>query len=230
VHFYQACHARIVTTRDENAEILLPCCVDSAFCAIIPHPFASPRKPMQLFVDYIPIVVFILAYFYKDIFFATGVLMAVMPVVMLLQWLMTKKINKIYAASTVLVLVLGTATLAFRNPTFLYWKPTVLNWLVAAVFLGSQWIGKKTMVERMLGNAAELRAAQWIRLNHLWVLFFIIVGGVNLYVAYTFSEAFWVKFKLFGMFGITLVFVLIQSVWLTLVTQKANAASEESES
>ena len=185
---------------------------------------------MQLLVDYIPIVAFILAYFYKDIFFATGVLMAVMPVVLVLQWLMTKKINKIYAASTVLVLVLGTATLVFRNPTFLYWKPTVLNWAIAVVFLGSQWIGEKTIVERMLGNAAELVPQQWIRLNQIWVVFFIIVGGVNLYVAYTFSEAFWVKFKLFGMLGITLVFVLIQSVWLTLATQKNEATAEEAES
>jgi len=184
---------------------------------------------MQLLVDYIPIVAFILAYFYKDIFFATGVLMAVMPVVLVLQWLLTKKINKIYAASTVLVLVLGGATLAFRNPTFLYWKPTVLNWLIAIVFLGSQWIGEKTIVQRMLGTAAELSPNQWIRLNQMWVVFFTIVGGINLYVAYNFSEAFWVKFKLFGMLGITLVFVIIQSVWLTLETQKNEPAAEDSE-
>ena len=184
---------------------------------------------MQLLVDYIPIVVFILAYFYKDIFFATGVLMAVMPVVLLLQWLMTKKINKIYAASTALVLVLGGATLAFRNPTFLYWKPPVLNWLIAIVFLGSQWLGEKTVVQRMLGNAAELSPNQWIRLNQIWVTFFIIVGGVNLYVAYSFSEAFWVKFKLFGMLGLTLVFVIIQSIWLTLATQKNAPAAEDTE-
>jgi intracellular septation protein len=184
---------------------------------------------MQLFVDYIPIVVFILAYFYKDIFFATGVLMAVMPVVLLLQWLMTRKINKIYAASTALVLILGGATLALRNPTFLYWKPTVLNWLIAIVFLGSQWIGDRTIVQRMLGNAAELSPHQWNRLNQIWVAFFIIVGGVNLYVAYNFSEAFWVKFKLFGMLGLTLVFVVIQSIWLTLATQKNATAAEDTE-
>lgn len=184
---------------------------------------------MQLLVDYIPLVVFILAYFYQDIFFATGMLMVAMPVVLVLQWLMTKKINKIYAASTVLVLVLGGATLAFRNPTFLYWKPTVLNWLIAIVFLGSQWIGDKTVVQRMLENAAELSADQWIRLNQIWVVFFSIVGGINIYVAYNFSEAFWVKFKLFGMLGLTLIFVIIQSVWLTLATQKNAAATEDSE-
>ena len=184
---------------------------------------------MQLLVDYIPLVVFILAYFYKDIFFATGMLMAVMPVVLMLQWLMTKKINKIYAASTALVLILGGATLFFRNPTFLYWKPTVLNWLIAIVFLGSQWIGEKPIVQRMLDNAAELSPDQWVRLNQIWVVFFSIVGGINLYVAYNFSEAFWVKFKLFGMLGLTLVFVIIQSVWLTLATQKNPTAAEDSE-
>ena len=184
---------------------------------------------MQLLVDYIPLVVFILAYFYQDIFFATGMLMVAMPVVLALQWLMTKKINKIYMASTVLVLVLGGATLAFKNPTFLYWKPTVLNWLIAIVFLGSQWIGDKTVVQRMLENAAELSADQWIRLNQIWVVFFSIVGGINIYVAYNFSEAFWVKFKLFGMLGLTLIFVIIQSVWLTLATQKNATATEDSE-
>ena len=180
---------------------------------------------MQLLLDYIPIIVFILAYFYKDIFFATLVLMAVMPVVLLLQWLMTKKLNRIYAASTALVLVLGGFTLAFRNPTFLYWKPTVLNWLIALVFLGSQWIGEKTIVQRMLGGAATLNGSQWIRLNQIWVGFFIVVGAINLYVAYTFSEAFWVKFKLFGMLGLTLVFVVIQSIWLTMAAQKNDATS-----
>ncbi len=184
---------------------------------------------MQLLVDYIPLVVFILAYFYQDIFFATGMLMVAMPVVLVLQWLMTKKINKIYAASTVLVLALGGATLVFRNPTFLYWKPTVLNWLIAIVFLGSQWIGDKTVVQRMLGNAAELSANQWVRLNQIWVVFFSIVGGINIYVAYNFSEAFWVKFKLFGMLGLTLIFVIIQSIWLTLATQKNATATEDSE-
>lgn len=184
---------------------------------------------MQLLVDYIPIVIFIVAYFYKDIFFATGVLMVAMPVILIGQWLVSRKINKIYAASTALVLILGAATLFFRNPTFLYWKPTVLNWAAAAAFLGSQWIGDKTFVQRMLSSAAELTREQWIRLNQIWVVFFIFVGGVNLYVAYTFSEAFWVKFKLFGMLGITFLFVIIQSVWLTLAAQKNDAPDGDTE-
>lgn len=184
---------------------------------------------MQLLVDYIPIVIFIAAYFYKDIFFATGALMIAMPVILLGQWLVKKEVNRIFAASTALVLILGGATLFFRNPTFLYWKPTVLNWAAAAVFLGSQWIGDKTIAQRMLANAAQLEDYQWIRLNQIWVAFFVFVGAVNLYVAYSFSEAFWVKFKLFGMLGITFVFVIIQSVWLSVMAQRNEAAASEME-
>ena len=184
---------------------------------------------MQLLLDYVPIVIFIVAYFTRDIFFATGVLMAAMPVFLLLQWLLTRKLNRIYLASTVLVLVLGGATLFFRSADFMYWKPTVLNWAVALVFLGSQWIGRKPIVERMLAGAAALTRAQWVRLNQIWVAFFLVMGGVNLYVAYTFSEAFWVQFKLFGMLGLTVIFVIVQSVWLTFATRKDSVPGGDEE-
>ena len=184
---------------------------------------------MQLFIDYIPIVIFIVAYFYKDIFFATAVLMVAMPIILLLQWAKTRKLNKIYLASTILVLVLGSATLFYRNATFLYWKPTVLNWAIAAIFLGSQWVGEKTIVQRMLGDAAKLSPAQWVRLNHLWIGFFLVVGAVNLFVAYNFSEEFWVNFKLFGMLGLTIVFVVIQSIWLTHAMRKKEVAQNDRE-
>jgi intracellular septation protein len=188
-------------------------------------------RAMQLFLDYLPIVAFFGAYFYKlDFYFATKVIMVVMPIVFVLQWLITRKVNKIYAASTALVLVLGAATLLLRNPLFLFWKPTVLNWAIALVFLGSQFIGEKTIVERMLGSAAELTNPQWRRLNTIWVTFFVIVGAINIYVAYAFSEATWVKFKLFGMLGLTVVFIVVQTIWLTVVMKQNESGEQESES
>jgi intracellular septation protein len=184
---------------------------------------------MQLLIDYIPIVIFIVAYFFKDIYFATAVLMATMPVILLLQWLVTRKVNRIYLASTALILVLGAATLFFRNPLFLYWKPTVLNWVIGLVFLGSLWVGDKPIVQRMLGAAAELTNEQWRTLNLIWVGFFGFVGAVNIYVAYSFSEAFWVKFKLFGMLGLTLVFIIVQSIWLSIAMKKQESLQNKTE-
>ena len=185
---------------------------------------------MQLLIDYIPIVIFIVAYFFKDIYFATAVLMATMPVILLLQWAISRKVNRIYLASTALILVLGAATLFFRNPLFLYWKPTVLNWVIGLVFLGSLWIGDKPIVQRMLGAAAELTNDQWRTLNLIWVAFFVFVGAVNIYVAYNFSESFWVKFKLFGMLGLTLVFIIVQSVWLSIAMKKHESHHDKAES
>jgi intracellular septation protein len=185
---------------------------------------------MQLFIDYLPVLFFFGAYFYEDIYFATTVLMAVMPLVLLIQWSITRKLNKIYLASTVLVLALGTATLYFRNPLFLYWKPTVLNWAIALAFLGSQFIGDRTFVQRMMESAAQLTAAQWKRLNLIWVVFFATVGCINLYVAFAYSEATWVKFKLFGMFGLTIVFVIIQTIWLSMVMKENESPGQSPES
>lgn len=175
---------------------------------------------MQFLSEYIPIIIFIFAYFNGGIFFATKALMIAMPIGLCLQWAHSKKINKIYLGSTLLVLILGTATIFFKNPTFLYWKPTVLNWLIAIVFLASQYIGKEPIIKRMLKQAASLKEDQWKKLNFMWVIFFIFSGAINIYVAYNFTEEFWVKFKLFGLFGITLVFVIIQSIWLNTVIKK----------
>ncbi|NOR36838.1 MAG: septation protein A [Woeseiaceae bacterium] len=184
---------------------------------------------MQLFVDYLPILIFFGAYFYKGIYFATGTLMVVMPVVMLGQWAITRKLNKIYAASTALVLILGSATLLLRNPQFLYWKPTVLNWAIGLAFLGSQFIGEKPFAQRMLGGATSLEENQWRRLNQIWVVFFLFIGGINIYVAYTFSEPTWVKFKLFGMLGLTFLFVIVQTIWLTVTMNKNESSTKEVE-
>ena len=184
---------------------------------------------MQLFIDYLPILIFFGTYFYKGIYFATGTLMVVMPIIMLVQWLVTKKLNRIYAASTALVLVLGSATLFYQNAMFLYWKPTVLNWAIALAFLGSQFIGSKPFVQRMMGEAAKLKDEQWQRLNFIWVLFFFAVGGVNIYVAYTFSEPTWVKFKLFGMLGLTIAFVIIQTLWLMRAMHSDDSVEQQSE-
>lgn len=185
---------------------------------------------MLLFIDYLPILFFFAAYFYEDIYFATAVLMAVMPLVLVIQWWITRKVNKIYLASTALILVLGAATLTFRNPLFLYWKPTVLNWAIALVFFGSQFIGDQPIVKRMMGQAAELTAKQWRSLNSIWVIFFLVVGAINIYVAYNFSEPTWVKFKLFGMLGLTFVFVIIQTIWLTAAMKKSNEDDQDPES
>lgn len=182
--------------------------------------------PVQLLADFLPLLAFLGAYIYDDLYFAIIVLMAAMPIGLAAKWLLTRKLDRMYLGSTAALLIFGGAALYFRNPYFLFWKPTVLNWIIALVFLGSQWVGTKPIVQRMFGEAATLSPEQWIRLNLSWVTFFIVAGILNIYVAYTFSEKIWVNFKVFGLMGLSLVFIIGQAIWLTKVGGNQPESSE----
>jgi intracellular septation protein len=182
---------------------------------------------MQLLADFLPLLFFFAAYLYDDLYFAVGVLMVAMPIGLALKTYWTKKLDKIYLGSTIFLLILGSATLFFRNPLFLYWKPTAFYWVVSIVFLASQWIGDKTIVERLFAQAAELGRQQWVKLNLMWVVFFIFAGSLNIYVAFSFSEPVWVKFKVFGLLALTFVFVIIQAIWMTAAANKNASVVEK---
>ena len=202
---------------------------------------AAPRNRitlyMQLLVDFLPILVFFGAYIVsKDIFIAIVAIMIVAPVVLAGQWFVTKRVNKMTLISTALVVGFGAITLVLKNPVFFYWKPTVFYWALALACLGSHFIGQKTIVQRMLEAAAqgseaafELPAEKWRTLNLMWVAYATIAGTLNIYVAYNFSEPTWVNFKLFGLLGLTIVFLVIQSVWIVSVAEQDPDNNVESE-
>ena len=121
-----------------------------------------------------------------------------------------------------LLVVFGGATLAFKDPVFIQWKPTAINWMFALVFLGSHAIGKKPLIQRMMSHAIDIEEERvWIQLNLAWVAFFVVSGFANLIVApeidpfgLQFSEDSWVNFKLFGLMGMTIAFVIAQAFFL----------------
>ncbi|MBT8090604.1 MAG: septation protein IspZ [Gammaproteobacteria bacterium] len=174
---------------------------------------------MNLLFEFLPLVLFLGAFFYKGIYFALVVLMVAMPIGLLIKYVRTQTFDKMYFWSTVFLLVAGALTLYFRNPLFLYWKPTVFYWVVATVFLGSFWVGDQPLVQRFFGLVqgmplGKITRAQWNKLNIVWVLFFVAAGLLNIFVAYNFSQETWVKFKVFGLMALTFVFMLLQTIWI----------------
>jgi len=172
----------------------------------------------KLLFDFFPIVIFFAVYKYTgNMITATAVLIPASIIQVAYSYWRTRKIEKMYLVTLALVVVLGGATVIFENKAFIQWKPTIVNWLFAAAFLGSQFIGKKNILQRMMGSQLELPQAIWSRLNYMWVSFFVFSGAINLYVAFSgqFSEEAWVNFKLFGMLGLTLVFIILQGIYLT---------------
>ena len=146
---------------------------------------------------------------FDGIFSATAVLMISTALTWLASSLLEKRNDKRLMWMTLAVLLFGAATLILRDQRFIQWKPTVFNWVLAAVFLGSQFIGERTVPERVLGSQLSLPRPIWTRLNVLWIGNFALVGALNLFVAYRFEEAVWVSYKLYSSIGFTLALMLL---------------------
>jgi intracellular septation protein len=174
---------------------------------------------MQALTGLAPLVAFFVTYSLRGLYTATAVLMAAMLLLLAFDWWRERRIPKMHALSTLLVWVLGGATLLLHNRLFIQWKPTVLFWALSLAFIGSFWIGERTLTERFLAPALEERvqasAALWRRANLASALFYLLLGALNLAVAYYASERAWVYFKLFGLAGLTFVFVALQVLWLS---------------
>lgn len=183
---------------------------------------------MKLFFDFLPIVLFFIAYKFgggiyhwngqeydiAGIYVATAVMIVASIVQVSFSWFRHGKVEKSHLITLGLVLVLGGATLWLQNPDFIKWKPTAVNWLFAFAFLIAHLFTDKSLLERMMAEHIQLPTTVWSRLNNAWVLFFIGSGVANLYVAFNFDEATWVNFKLFGLLGLTILFVIGQSLYL----------------
>jgi intracellular septation protein len=202
----------------------------------------------QLF-DFLPILLFFILYkFYLDlpddlilginawvplmdltpgqssdaIYLATLAAIVVTLIQVGLAAIIVKKVEKMPLITLVLLVVFGGATLALKDPAFIQWKPTAINWLFALVFLGSHVIGKKPLIQRMMGHAITIEEQRvWVQLNLAWIGFFVVSGIANMIVApeidpfgLQFSEDTWVDFKLFGLMGMTIAFVIAQAFFL----------------
>jgi intracellular septation protein len=207
---------------------------------------------MKLLADFFPVLLFFVAYKLYGIYAATAVAIVASLVQVGFGWLRHRKVQNMHLVTLGLLVVFGGLTIALQDRTFIMWKPSIVNWLFALVFLGSHFIGDKPLVERMMSHAIEVPQAVWNRLNQMWVLFFVAMGVANLYVANNFFvaaarlreaaggvevdiaqcadqlqgtllalcqqahqlEETWVNFKLFGMMGLTILFVIAQAFYL----------------
>ena len=176
---------------------------------------------MQALTEFAPLVAFFVAYVLGGLYVATAVLMAAMLALLALDWLRLKRIPPMHSVSAVLVLIFGSATLVLHNPLFIQWKPTVFFWLVSLAFLGSAWIGERTLAERLLGatlaeafgERLRMSGALWRRLNLLWVVFYALLGALNVVVLEYLSERAWAVLKLVDVV-LMLIFVAAQVMWL----------------
>jgi intracellular septation protein len=219
---------------------------------------------MKLLADFFPVLLFFLAYKLYGILVATAVAIVASALQVGIGWWRHRTLETMHLVTLGLLVVFGGLTLLLQDPVFIMWKPSIVNWLFALAFLGSQFIGERTLVERMMSHAIQVPGPVWRRLNQLWVGFFVAMGAANLLVASRFFtvldqlhqaggtdpvdtaacaarfqgellalcqraaelEATWVDFKLFGMLGLTILFIIAQGFYLARHIQDAPAQPE----
>ncbi|MES2204784.1 MAG: septation protein A [Pseudomonadota bacterium] len=181
---------------------------------------------MQIFYDLFPLFFFFIAYKFMGIYVATGVAIAASVIQVVYTRIRHKNYQTIQVVTCVMIVVFGGMTLAFHNPVFIKWKPTMINWILAIIFIGSQHIGKQSVLQRMLHDKISAPAYVWRTLNTMWVSFFIFTGTLNLIVAYNVDTDTWVNFKVFGMLGLTFIFGVIQAFYLAKHIKTSGPAVE----
>lgn len=198
-------------------------------------------RTVKQFIDFIPLILFFIVFKLEPrdlelagqvftvggIFSATAMLIISSVVVYGSLFVVQRRLEKSQWLTLLGCLFFGGLTLAFQSETFLKWKAPVVNWLFALGFAGSHFIGTQPLIKRVMGHAISLPDRVWTQLNIAWVVFFIVSGAANLFVAFTFHEI-WVDFKVFGSLTMTIVFLIGQGIFLTRHIQDApNQPHEE---
>jgi intracellular septation protein len=177
---------------------------------------------MKLLIDFFPIILFFGAFQVWGIFVATAVAMAAQVATIAWLWWRTRKIEPMQWVSLGIILVFGGATILSHDETFIKWKPTVLYWVLGGALLVGMLM-RRNLMKVVMGTQMEMPEPAWRVMNWSWIGFFAFMGALNLWVAFHFDTATWVKFKLFGGIGLFALFAVAQAFYLSRFMKEADA-------
>lgn len=179
---------------------------------------------MKQFLDFLPVIVFFGLYFAggRDIILATWGIIAACALQVTATWVLWRRIERMHVTVFVITLIFGGLTIFLRDDIFIKWRPSIISFVLAGVLLLGQFLRNRNLLQRLcealmrsgLGFVIQLTGRDWLVLNLAFVLYFLFIGGLNLWVAYTFSTDFWVNFKLFGLTAIQFLFYIAAFVFV----------------
>ena len=174
--------------------------------------FTSAPKMGQgtkLLIEMGPLVCFFVANWKAGIFWGTGIFMVATAIALTASWVMTRKLAMVPLVSAIFVAIFGALTLWLHSDLFIKVKVTLINALFGAVLLGGVAFGR-SYLKLVMGEAVKLTEAAWRTLSIRWGLFFLFLAVLNEVVWRNFPTDFWINFKVFGMFTLSIAFTLSQ--------------------
>jgi intracellular septation protein len=163
----------------------------------------------KLFVEFGPIIVFLVTYKFSNIFMATVLMIFVTILCLLLSYLIDKKISVPLLISAGILLFSGGITLFTGDPKYIKMKPTIV-YLIFSIALYVGALKNKPIIQGVLGGVFSLSQENWLNLSKRFAIYFLGMALANEFIWRNYSESTWVKFKVFGAFPLTLLFVAFQ--------------------
>ena len=165
---------------------------------------------VKLALDFAPLLVFFVAFKLGGVMAATMALMVATCLSIGIVYATERKLALAPLISGGLVMILGGASIYFKNDQLIKMKPTVVNCVFAAILLGGVYLYKRGFLKYVLDVAFTLTDEGWLVLSRRWGFFFLFLACLNECIWRNFSTEFWVNFKVFGMFSLTILFAISQ--------------------
>ncbi len=165
---------------------------------------------IKLALDFAPLVVFFFAYKFGGVMAATLSLMVSTSVSIAIIYIVERSVALAPLISGAFIMVMGGLSVAFNDEQFIKVKPTLVNLLFATILLGGVMVYKRGLLKHILNVAFQLTEEGWRVLSVRWGFFFVFLAGLNEFIWRNFSTDFWVNFKVFGMFTLTIAFAISQ--------------------
>jgi intracellular septation protein len=140
---------------------------------------------MKFLLDFGPIVLFFIVYKYYGLYAAIYAMIASTFIQIMYSRATTGKFVTSQVLTFALLVVFGGISIILRDPAFVMWKVSVLYVIFAAVLIGSNYIGSKTLLERMMGKELQLPRNTWVNLTWFWSIGFIIIAIINAFFVNT---------------------------------------------
>ncbi|HEY4163833.1 MAG TPA: septation protein A [Dongiaceae bacterium] len=166
--------------------------------------------PTRLVLDYGPLAVFFISYKIWGLMPATGLLMAASVVTIIASYAILKRLAWVPLFTAVIVVIFGGLTLILKDETFIKMKPTIIEGLFSVTL----WAGlllKRPLLHHVLGEGLRLDADGWRQLEFRLAIFFGAMAILNEIIWRTMSTDTWINFKVFGLMGLTVLFMLLQT-------------------
>lgn len=185
----------------------------------------------KLVLDFFPLILFGLFYWWKGIYWGTGAAIAGSILQVAYLYVTKQKISVSHWITLAVLVVFGGMTLLLQDDRFIKLKPSIVNIILGIMVVGPQLIGKTPALKLLMGEQITLPDEVWKKACWSWSAFMFTCAALNIYVAFyygvdTLDEEtrtnIWVNFKIFGLMGLTILFVLIQTFWLARQSEKFN--------